>query len=113
LNKERRDLHEKSEQVKIMEETNKTIVNISIEMLECIPPSRKYTLFQKEKWHRNQIAHLDKFVKFNLDTPRDFLDAYKVYDKDERHKYVNYTCITSSFHTPKVRIPIHMWGMSN
>jgi hypothetical protein len=39
LSKARRDLHEKSEQVEIMEATIKTIAKVSEEMLECRPPS--------------------------------------------------------------------------
>jgi hypothetical protein len=41
-------LHDKNEHVEIMEATVKTIAKVSIEMLECIPPTRTYTLFLKE-----------------------------------------------------------------
>jgi hypothetical protein len=86
LSKVKRDLHEKSEQVEIMQETVKTIAKVSEEMLECRPPARTYTLFLKEQWHKNQITHLAKFVKFNLDTPKYFLDAYQGCNMEEKSK---------------------------
>jgi hypothetical protein len=93
---------------------SRTIAKVSVEMLECRPPTRTYTMFLKEQWHKNQIEHLAKLVKFNLDTPKDFLDAYQGCNMEERAiDYVNYTYITSSYHTPTIGIPIHMWGMSN
>jgi hypothetical protein len=49
LSKVRRDLHEKSEKVEIMEPTIKTISEVSEDMMECRPPSRTYTLFLKEQ----------------------------------------------------------------
>jgi hypothetical protein len=84
LSKERRDLHEKSEHVEIMEETVKTIAKVSEEMLECRPPTRTYTLFLKEQWHKNQITHLAKLVKFNLDSPQDFINAYQGCNMEEK-----------------------------
>jgi hypothetical protein len=43
-------------------------------------------MFLKEQWHKNQIEHLDKLVNFNLDTPKDFLDAYRGCKIEERVK---------------------------
>jgi len=74
LKKAIRYLHENIVHLEIMEATIKTIANI--EMLKCRPPTITYTLFLKEQWHKNPITHLAKFVKFNLDTPKYFLDAY-------------------------------------
>ena len=53
-------------------------------MLEYKQPARIHTLFLKEKWHKNQIEHLAQLVKFNLDIPKDFLDAYQGYKMEER-----------------------------
>jgi hypothetical protein len=86
LNKAIRDLHVKSENVEIMEAIVNIIAKVSIEMLECRPPTSTYRLFLKEQWNKNQIAHLTKFVKFNLDTPTYFLDAYQGCTMEERDK---------------------------
>jgi DNA anti-recombination protein RmuC len=42
LSKVKRDLHEKNEQVEIMQETIKTIAKVSEEMLECRPPAPEH-----------------------------------------------------------------------
>jgi len=76
----------KNEQVKIIKVAVKTITKVSVEMLECRPPTRTYTLFLKEQWHKNQITHMAKLVKFNLDTPKDFLHAYEGCNMEERDK---------------------------
>jgi hypothetical protein len=47
LSKVKRDIHEKSEQVEIMQTIVKTIARVFEEMLECRPLDRTYTLFLK------------------------------------------------------------------
>ena len=53
-------------------------------MLECRPLARTCTMFLKGQWHKNQITHLAKFLKFNLDTPKDFLNAYQGCNMEEK-----------------------------
>jgi hypothetical protein len=43
-------------------------------------------LFLKEQWHKNQIANLAQLVRYNLDTPKDFLDAYQDYNMEEKER---------------------------
>jgi hypothetical protein len=84
LNKAKIELNNKNEQVEIMEDAVKTIAKVFVDMLECRPPTRTYTMFLKEQWHKKQIEHLAKLVKFNLDTPKDLLDAYQGCNMRER-----------------------------
>jgi hypothetical protein len=70
--------------VEIMQETIKNIAKVSKEMLEYRPPAKTYTLFLNIQWHKNQITHLTKFVKFNLDTPKYFIDAYQGCNIEEK-----------------------------
>jgi hypothetical protein len=113
LNKEKRELHDKNEQVEIMEAAVKTIAKVSVEMLECRPPTRTYTLFLKEQWHKNQIAHLAKLVKFNLDTPKDFLDAYQGCNMEERDRLCEFYLHNLILPHPYNWNPNPYVGMSN
>jgi len=77
LDEARRELVERNERITIMEAILNTISKVSLEMLEWRQLARIYVLILKEKWHKNQIANMAQLVKYNLDTPKYFLDAYQ------------------------------------
>ena len=53
LNKTKRELQDKNEQMEIMEYAINTIAKVSTKMLEWTTLARTYTLFLKEQWHEN------------------------------------------------------------
>jgi hypothetical protein len=53
LDKAKRELDNRDEQIEIMGYAIKTITKVSLEILEFRQPTRIYTLFLKEKWHKN------------------------------------------------------------
>jgi len=81
----KRDLAEKNERIEIMEASLETMAKVSLEILECRQPARVCALFLKKQWHKHHIASLSQQVRFNIETPKHFLDSYQSYNMEEKY----------------------------
>jgi hypothetical protein len=90
LDEAKREVDDRNEKIYIMEATVNTIAKVSLEMLECRKLARVYALFLKEKWHKNQIVNLAQLVRYNLDTPKYFLDSYQYCNMEEKERMCDF-----------------------
>jgi hypothetical protein len=86
LDESKRELAAKNERIEIMEASLEIIAKVSLEMLECRQLAKVYSLFLKDKWHKNQIACMSQQVRYKLKTLKDFLDACQSCSMGEKVK---------------------------
>jgi hypothetical protein len=84
LDEAKKELDIKNERIEIMEASLETMAKVSLDLLDCIQPTRVYSLFLKEHWHNNRISSLSQQVRFHIETPKDFLHTYKSCSMEEK-----------------------------